>query len=1459
MSEHPIHRKPSATSRTRRVGGALLTLATTLGLLTAVGSASCHREQAAAPVAPLGASLELAAGEVTLVDGRGRESRLLSHTPLPAGASLRTGPGARALIRLSDGTKVFMRDNTEVLLGDGLELVGGEAWVEAPPLEAGRDATLHRLGETTVAIADGGASLSFDAETKLAEIYVAQGLAIVNAPGGRAEVDPGERARISGDEAPTVQPEVFWDDWTGGMGDAVGLDQGGTRVGAGSLYAIDHMAGARAVPLSIQRQTVQVVIDSQIAETEVDQLFFNPSSSDVEGYYWFTVPEDAMLVGFALEVDGELIEGEVVERRQAAAHYESSIQRRIDPALLEWIDGHTVRARIYPIPAAGTRRVVLRYQQLLSESEGKLRYRYPMAAPVDRDAATIEEFALELELRGEMAERYIPATRSEAKIEGRDRDHITMRRSGYTPRADFELELTQREDLESKDRPEALRIDLFQPGRDQADYLMLRWLPDERLDMATTEVPRGEVVIVVDTSAGSDPSEHQAKLAVAEALLRSLSADDRFALVAADLGAEVLYPEQGLAAATPEAISTALERIAARGPGGATDLGAVFEQSLERIHGLEQPAIIYVGDGRATSGEISGEALSERLQRSLSGSRARLFTVAVGREVDEPLLRKLAEVGGGRSLRVEEPGQAVLRALELSGALKTPTITDLRVDLGDGPSLVQASAAGKLSRGRELRILARTHDKLPESITVSGRFAGEDFTHTFSRKPDRDDPQARAYRVNRDGVVPRVVPRLWAKAYIDALLTDTRGLEAVRGKVLSLGYDYGLMTPFTSFLALESESAYRSAGIERRRRDFPLLTADASSARRPGGSTWGSGDDGQPTVLSMILGAAAAPMGCGMEDAAGDAAERSRDDGDDTRRQSDGERLGDPRRGPTPSATSIRGKLELENQPAPSGEVPPPVAPSISASSERRRGSRGVFQLDEHTFAGFSNGVPQSEDSAFEADLRDLLVNEKQGWGSRGRGQSGETTETELIRRSLSGQPRVMASGIEHERSAACSDASTRNAGTRRVLWARQLDRHSGMHEMLLVYEAALATCEIRRWRDQKAFLDLLQLRARTETEIKLLLGHFSADVDAQTFLTQALLRRLVDAGLIATVIYAKHGATVDWFTVDLELHDTPDPHARLEILDRALRRAPGDPDGERRMLRELVAQDRRDEAITRGLALRGQGLSTPDLTVLVGDLLAAAGRDDEARRLYSELVEFAPESIASRRLLGDLFLRHGWFADAYRQYELLLHFDESPDSAIRMARAAAGTGRSDEALRLLKRVYSGEGRPGVDDPRRWAKLHAALILAGLLDADLDVPRAKLVAELKALKLSDGPTTWELLEWRDLGADLVLVPDYSDDPKLAVAPDSDRVDAHGTGLSAIQPSGDHKLTVRHAGLVPDRDIEWRRVTLRWDGEAFTVTERSGIISAKRARAEDDEDADDADDADDGEKLDPSDP
>ncbi len=1357
----------------------------------------------------LGASLELASGEVLLTTASGAQ-RLLSRTPLPETAELSTGPGARALVRLADGSRIFLRDGTKVTIAGGVVLKEGQLWIEAPPLEEGQKGVAHTIGDVEVSLSDGGASLAFKAGE--AQVYVAEGLAVVSAAGGRAEVKAGEQATSRAGAAPKVEPVAFWEDWTGGMGDRGG---GGLRAGAGSgaLYAVDRSGppGAPALPLSIQRQTVKVAVEGELAETLVDQRFFNPSGTPVEGWYWFTVPDDAQLVSFALETNGQLVEGEIVERKKAAATYEAAVRRDNDPALLEWIDERTVRARIFPVPPAGERRIVLRYQQLLTESEGKLRFRYPLAAPRGRDAATIEEFSLEVQLRGGLEKKYDLATLGEAKVSP-DNRVVTMRRSGYTPRADFELELTRR----SGEARVPLRYNRFSAGGDQASYLMVRFAPDQ--DFAKLPAPRGDVVVVVDTSAAGDPSEQQTKLAVAEALLRSLSAGDKFAVMSADVAATVLYPDAGLAEATGDAISGALEKVSEHATGGATDLGAIFEQALARVHGLEQPAIVYVGDGMATSGERGGEALAERLRRSMTGSRARLFTVGVGAEIDAAMLARLARVGGGEALRVEGPEQAVVRALELSGALKTPTITDLELGLGEGLDDVFVSAGGKLSRGQELVLLARTHHDLPKSVKLRGRLGGEAFEKEYPL-------------VHEDGPLDRLVPRLWASAYVERLLGDGRGVEAVRGKILALGLEYGLMTPFTSFLALDSEAAYAQQGILRRRRDLGglRLTADASWLKEQ--------ERRDVTVMSMLVAAATAPIGCGR--ASPDYAEARAE------------------RGPAPTSTPMPPPAPVQQaQPVQPGATAPATTTSGSASNVRTEDKpmepskpepppppMDVNSVEEAEKApDLIPGLDRAKaDAPPAAGGRPAAKSPPASAGSgRFRGDLGDKDGVKDGRdedRRGAGY-RAPVSPVPRGLKLPCSDAAARSLAHRKILWQKRLDERTDMFSALNSYEAAAGSCEITGWRDQRVFLQLLHARANSEADITLLLAHFAGDPDARAYLARGLLRRLVDQSLIGAVERAMFGAGVDWTDVDRQLALLVGPEAptrRLQLVQAALQRSPGDPQGEARLIRLLSEQGKLDEALARERALREQGLMTPTLAQQIGEVFVAHGQIEQAQRIFSEIVEFDPENPQSRALLGDIFLRHGWYEPAYRQYEDLAALrPDDQGAAIRLARAAAGAGRVDEALRLLRKVAAGEGRPGADDPRRFARLRAALLLARLLaEPTAAAPAASVARELGRLQLFSGPGAWPIVVWEDLGSRLTLAPA---DPEASLA--GEVADGGATGLYALQlpAGGAPELIVRHQGHTIGRAVKFERITVTFDGKEFKVERAAGEVAAGAAAA-----------------------
>lgn len=1311
---------------------------------------SCGQVEAARPIQ---ARLELAAGAVSL-DGR----PAYTGAALGADAELSTGQGARALARLSDGSAIFLRSDSAVTLGlTEVLLTKGQAWIDAPPSD--RDPLVHRVGGVSIAASDAGLDVQLvDGE---AVVYVARGLAVLDAPGGRVEVQAGEQARVKGDAAPVVSPVAFWHDWTGGMADNRSASElAGT--GTGAIYGVDFggAAGGEARQLQLERLAVHAVVRDGLAETSVDQTFANDSERDLEGWYWFRVPAGATVTSFATEHDGMLIEGEFVEKKEAAAKYAAAAQTGHAPALLEWVDSRTFRARIYPVAAMGQRRVVLRYLERLPVADGVLRYVYPLQSD---DPSRIGEFSLSVDL-GDAGAGMEIATLADARVEA-DGRLVTMRRSGFVPQADFQIE------ARLADRPQPVRISRYDNPQDSADYVMLRYVPD--VDWDAYAERRADVVVVVDTSAAADDDARHLGPATAEAILRGLSPEDRFALVSLDVQSTVLYPAEGLSPAGEEDIALALERLADHAHGGATDLASFFDTALGRLHDAEQPAVIYVGDGLATSGDLSGDQLRERLRRALSTSPARLFTVGVGEHANQPLLSELARTGGGQALWVASPREATERALRLAAAIKTPTITGLDIEVGAGMDEVFVSGGGKVGYGEEVVLLARTHHDLPHTITVSGTLAGEPFRRDYEAEVELSATSS-------------FVPRFWAAESMRRELGAVTDPAEIRGRLARLGIEYGLMTPYTSILALESEQAYRQMGIERRYsplRGTRLASLDGCALSPSGG----------PVVVAVL------GMGCGSD--------------------------APPSEQATVDDASYRPSGAATPQPAMPG-------PALDGAELAQAGADGI---EEGLLAGPKGGIGDTE--------AEVEVGRRVSRSSSGRrNDKMEANKADPTERQDDADWNRRSQPISVEVSAGtCSDWASRPLGDRTVIWRRRFAT-AGPDELLERYRSAKRACELPEWRSEQVFLRLLAGEIRSEAQAGMVLTAFAHDRPAQRLLGRLILRGTVDPRIAATVTRALLGDDLDWPSIDLRLAGITDLNQRIELLRRAMAEEPDDPQGAMRLIR-LLAQagpERQDELLVQCRRLQDQGLMTPQLARQVGDILAEQGLDEEAVRSYSEIVEFQPDSLATRRLLGDIYLANGWYGQAYRQYQAIT--EQAPDDAhtwLRLASAAGGEGRVDEALRIERKVASAAGTPGPTDARAWARLMSAARLARLIAApptdrgSLDTEQLAdgLRRKVKELGLFRAPGTLVLLTWEDLDADIALSTWRAGAPVVVGAPS----DAAPVGLgSVLLPRGDLstvELRAHLRGMPRDRDLALRVHELSWDGSTFEVAVREVTLDA----------------------------
>lgn len=133
-----------------------------------------------------------------------------------------------------------------------------------------------------------------------------------------------------------------------------------------------------SVPLGMDQLKVDIRVIGNIAVTTLDMTFFNNEARVLEGELYFPLAAGQTVSRFALEVDGKLREGVVVEKAEGRIAYEATVRKKVDPGLLEWTKGNNFKARIYPIPANGHKRIVVAYTQELQEINGQLQYYMPM-------------------------------------------------------------------------------------------------------------------------------------------------------------------------------------------------------------------------------------------------------------------------------------------------------------------------------------------------------------------------------------------------------------------------------------------------------------------------------------------------------------------------------------------------------------------------------------------------------------------------------------------------------------------------------------------------------------------------------------------------------------------------------------------------------------------------------------------------------------------------------------------------------------------------------------------------------------------------------------------------------------------------------------------------------------------------------------------------------------------------
>ncbi len=591
----------------------------------------------------------------------------------------------------------------------------------------------------------------------------------------------------------------------------VGLEDTLPPAGVGTLEARAPGGSRVALTLADLAVDVRTAGGAGFAAVTVTHTFHNDSDQRLEGTFRFPVPAHAVVTGLAMEIDGALVEGELVERERARRIYHDIVDKMQDPALLEWGKGHTFKLRVFPIEPRADKRVVLRYLAPLERMPDGWAFRYDTAAPALREAV------------GHLA----------VTVDGR----VVRDARDFRPGQPIVVALdgTQAEVVPP----------LAEEVRDGTRYVAVRLRPDWRALGAAGRHPRGQVsprrvVLLVDTSRSTLEERALVRDAVAT-LVESLRPQDRYATVTFDVETRVQTGGQRRGGAggrasgdgpflapTEENLAGTLAFLDSVEPDGASDLAAGLAAAATvaaTVAGDEATEILYVGDGVPTWGTREPASLVASLA-SLArsdGAPVAVHAVLLGKRAEAQTLAALAAATGGALTQSRRLSDVRRFALRLATVPPSARLVGPRVEVDGEPALLETPRPTVFPGEEIVALVAEPEDgPLPRRVTLHGSVGGREVHQTLS------------LRALGDLAPAEHLAQRWARRELERLQRE----HAPREQVVALSLARGVMSRYTSFLVLESDEAYKRYRIERRKAAEAARRAakDASAGPRVTGA-----------------------------------------------------------------------------------------------------------------------------------------------------------------------------------------------------------------------------------------------------------------------------------------------------------------------------------------------------------------------------------------------------------------------------------------------------------------------------------------------------------------------------------------------------------------------------------------------------------------------------------------------
>lgn len=564
----------------------------------------------------------------------------------------------------------------------------------------------------------------------------------------------------------------------------------------GSLFASDKK-GKELGACPLKTTSVRADISGFLARVRVKQEFENSYAEAIEAVYTFPLSQKGAVDEMTMTVGDRIIRGKIMKREDARQIYEAAKTEGRTASLLDQERPNIFTQSVANIMPGEKVVVEISYVETLKYEDGSYEFVFPMvvapryipggvteAAKIRPAVAATRpghDVSIEVNLNAGVPVEEIKSTsHAIEKINfNPNTAKITLKDEKVIPNKDFVL----RYDVSGKRIEDAVLAHRDERG----GFFTMILQPPDKVGMED-RTPK-EIVFVLDTSGSMSGFPIEKAKEAMKLSLDGLYPDDTFNLITFAGDTAILF--DGPVPATRANLDRAQEFLAGRQSGGGTEMMKAIKASLEPSDAQDHLRIVcFMTDGMVGN---DNEIIAE-VQRH---PKARIFSFGIGTSINRDLLEKIAQEGKGEATFIGQQDDGSKAARLFYERVRTPLLTDLSIDwngmtVGD----IYPNKLTDLFSAKPVIIHGRYDKSMAGTIKLKGFLAGQPYERSISI----DLPESRAEN--------DVLATLWARTQIDSLsgraLNPTSNEFAdAAAQITDIGLKFGLMTQFTSFVAVE--------------------------------------------------------------------------------------------------------------------------------------------------------------------------------------------------------------------------------------------------------------------------------------------------------------------------------------------------------------------------------------------------------------------------------------------------------------------------------------------------------------------------------------------------------------------------------------------------------------------------------------------------------------------------------